>query len=342
MSYETTANNCFFRQLLFLSVLVAIAVILLTQLEFFVGSFLGAITLYVVLRETLFRLTEKHHWKSWAAASLLVAAMTVLLLGVGFLVFEVLAAQIAVIDTSNIIQSLNQLPAKVNDWLGFQAITGETINNLGSYLTRFATGFLNSTYSFAINVFLMLVILYFMLAHARSMEKKINAYLPFRGDSLQKIRHEAKNMIYSNAVGIPLIMFSQAIVAFLLYWALGLNNAVFWAFITALCGLIPMIGTVIVSLPLGLYMISGGEMWQGIVLILCGLFVVANTDNLVRIVLLQRVAHTSPLVVIFGVLLGIPLFGFWGIIFGPLFISGFLLLIRIYYLEYHLIRKADS
>jgi predicted PurR-regulated permease PerM len=47
-------------------------------------------------------------------------------------------------------------------------------------------------------------------------------------------------------------------------------------------------------------------------------------------------------VVIFGVLMGIPLFGFWGIIFGPLLISGFLLLIRIYYLEYHLIRKSDS
>ncbi len=342
MSYETQANNCFFRQLLFLVILVAIAVVLLTQLGFFVGSFLGAITLYVVLRDLLFRLTEKHHLKSWAAAGLLVLGMTVLLLGVGFLVFEVLAAQVSELDTSNIIQSLNALPGKVNDWLGYQVITGEMMSNAGTYLTRLVTGILNSTYSFAINVFLMLVILYFMLAHARSMEKKIYAYLPFRGDSLQKIRHEAKSMIYSNAVGIPVIMFSQAVVAFLLYWALGLNNAVFWAFITAMCGLIPMIGTVIVSLPLGLYLISSGAVWQGIVLIICGLFVVANTDNLVRIVMLKKVANTSPLVVIFGVLLGIPLFGFWGIIFGPLFISGFLLLIRIYYLEYHLIRKADS
>jgi predicted PurR-regulated permease PerM len=149
-------------------------------------------------------------------------------------------------------------------------------------------------------------------------------------------------MIYSNAVGIPLIMFSQAVVAFLLYWTVGLNNAVFWAFITALCGLIPMVGTLIVSLPLGLYLISLGGIWQGIVLILCGLFVVANTDNLVRIVLLKKVANIQPLVVIFGVLMGIPLFGFWGIIFGPLLIAGFLLLIRIYYLEYHLIRKSDS
>jgi len=342
MIEEIQKNNHFFRQGLFLTVLVAIAVILITQLEFFVGSFLGAITLYVVLRDVQFKLVEKHNRKAWEAAALLVSAMTVLLLGVGLLVFEVLSTQVADLNASGIIHSLNQLPTQLNSLLGFQIGTTELMANLGSNLSRFATGFLNSTYSFAVNVFLMLVILYFMLAHARGMEKKIYNYLPFRGESLDKIRREAKNMIYSNAVGIPLIMFSQGVVAFLLYWLLGLNNPAFWAFITALCGLIPMIGTMIVSLPLGLFLISHGQVWQGVVLIVCGLLVVANTDNLVRIALLQKVAHANPLVVIFGVLLGIPLFGFWGIIFGPLFISGFLLLIRIYYLEYHLIRKADS
>jgi predicted PurR-regulated permease PerM len=343
MSYQTSqATHNTLRQVLFLGLLIAIAVVLFTQLKFFVGSFLGAITFYVVLRDELFRLTEKRHWKSWKAATALVLGMTVLLLGVGFLVFEVLASQVDELDTSHIVLSLNRLPDKINGLLGFPVVTNDLMSSLGTYLSKFATGFLNSTYSFAINVLLMLVILYFMFAHGRAMEKKIYAYLPFKGESLEKIRHEAKSMIYSNAVGIPVIMFSQGLAAFLLYWALGLNNAVFWAFVTALCGLVPMVGTLIVSLPLGFYLISTGALWQGIVLIVCGLFVVANADNLTRIVLLQKVAHTPPLVVIFGVLLGIPLFGFWGIIFGPLFISGFLLLIRIYYLEYSLIRPSDS
>ncbi len=51
---------------------------------------------------------------------------------------------------------------------------------------------------------------------------------------------------------------------------------------------------------------------------------------------------THPLVVIFGVLLGIPLFGFWGIIFGPLLISSFILLIKIYYMEYGMINKKEE
>ena len=64
---------------------------------------------------------------------------------------------------------------------------------------------------------------------------------------------------------------------------------------------------------------------------------IANVDSLCRIVLMRQITNTHPLIVVFGVILGIPLFGFWGIIFGPLLLSGFLLLIRIYYWEYGLI-----
>ena len=342
MIRKIQANNDFFRQLLFLATLIFIGVSIFTQLNFFVGSFLGAIVFYVVLRNILFKLVEEHHWKPGWAAIGLVLFMTILLLGVGFLIFEVIASEIPGIDTSQIMVAIRELPEKINKMIGYNVITDNTIGQVGGYLTKFASGFINSTYSFLINVLLMMVILYFMLAHGRSMEKKIYAYLPFKGESLDMIKHETKGMIFSNAVGIPLIMLSQGIAAFLLYWALGLNNAVFWAFITALAGLIPMVGTIIVSVPLGIYFISTGLIWQGIVLMIGGLFVVANVDNLTRIVLLKKTVNTQPLIVIFGVLLGIPMFGFWGIIFGPLFISGFLLLVKIYYLEYNLIRPADS
>jgi hypothetical protein len=56
----------------------------------------------------------------------------------------------------------------------------------------------------------------------------------------------------------------------------------------------------------------------------------------------KKISNTHPLIVIFGVIMGIPLFGFWGIIFGPLMISTFLLLIRIYYREYRLLDPADD
>lgn len=344
MHTGTQANNAFFRQLLFLGILITIGLVILGQLAFFVGAFLGASTIYVVLRSVLFNLTERRHWRPWAASTVLVAATTVVLLGLGFLIFEVIASEVPNIDTSRISAEFNKLLAQLNHLIGFRIVPENIIKNSGGMLTKVASTLLNTTYSFAANVFMMLVIVYFMFLHARKMECMITAYLPFEGRSLSMLKEEARSIIFSNAVGIPVVMISQALAASLIYWLLGLTNVVFWAFVTALCGLIPMVGTVIVSLPLGIYLIATGGVWQGIVLIACGLLVIANVDNLCRIILMKQIANTHPLIVIFGVILGIPLFGFWGIIFGPLLISGFLLLIKIYYREYRLLppRKQDE
>lgn len=334
--------NPVFRQLLFLLVLIATGLILFDQLDFFIGAFLGAVVFYIVFRNLLFRMIDKRHWRAGIASLVLILGLTVVLLGVGFLIFEVVASEVSDIDTARFLGSVKAMPDRINGLLGFAAVTDSLFSQTSGFFTKLASGILNSAYSFAANVFMMLVILYFMLAYARKMEQKVRAYIPFKGQSFDLLAHEVHNMIYSNAVGIPLVMLSQGVVAGLVYWAFGLNNAVFWAFVTAFCGLIPMIGTVIVSVPLGLYLISGGEVWQGIVLMLCGVFLIANVDNLVRIVLLGKVANTSPLVVIFGVILGIPLFGFWGIIFGPLLISSFLLLVKIYYVEYDLLDPKEA
>ncbi len=333
-------NNTWFRQLLFLGILIALGLVIFKQLAFFVGAFLGAITLYVVLRPLLFHLVEKRHWRSWIASLTLVSLMSIVMLALGYVVFEVIAGELPGIDTSRIVQGLDQWPDKINKMLGYQLITGNLVSQVAGYMTGFFSSILNTTYSFAANIFMMMILLYFVLANARRMEEVIFAYMPFSGRSLLMIEDEFQNMIYSNAVGIPVVLICQSIVAGLIYWALGLNNVVFWAFLTALCGLIPMLGTVLVTLPLGIYLISGGEIWQGIVLIASGILIIANVDNVCRIVMMKKFANTHPLIVIFGVILGMPLFGFWGIIFGPLFISGFLLLIKIYYIEYRLISPA--
>lgn len=335
-------NNFFFRQLIFLGVLFFLGAVIFKQLGFFIGSFLGALTMYIVLRNIMFTLTEHYKWRRWITSLMLVMAMTVVLLGFGFLVFEITASKITDLDASGVVESINGLGDKLSAKLGFKLGADNIFNQLSTIITKAISEVVNTTYSFAINVFLTLVILYFMLVNGRKMEAKAYEYVPFKGKSLEMVRSEVKNMIFSNAVGIPLVMFTQGITAYLIFWALGIDNPIFWAFLTALCGLIPMIGTALVTVPMGAYMIAHGHIAGGIILIICGLFIIANVDNVCRIILLKKTANTHPLVVIFGVILGIPLFGFWGIIFGPLFISGFLLLTKIYYHEYRLLEKDKT
>ena len=330
-------DNAFFRQMLFLIVLIGIGVVIFTQLKFFVGSFLGALTIYVVVRTVMFRMVEKHHVSKWLASLLLVVATGLVLGGFFWLLVRAIGSEIPNFRVQELLSGVNELFSNINTKVGINLIPDDLIQQSDGLVASAITGVLNTTYNFAANIFMMLIILYFMLASGRKMEAVIWEYTPFRDKSLCLIKKEVKTMIYSNAVGMPVILIMQTLVSTLIYWLLGFDDYWFWGFITAIGGLLPLLGTAFVYVPMAVYLAATGSLLNGIILLVYGLVVISNTDNLFRIFLLRKVADTHPLVVIFGVILGIPLFGFWGIIFGPLFVSGFILLIRIYYMEYGLL-----
>lgn len=338
---KETNYNPFFRQVLFILVLLALGWVLLDQLSFFIGSMLGAITLYVVFRSLQFRLVEKYHWKRWLAALLITIVCLIILAGFGWWAGMVIATQIPNINPTQIVGEITGFVGEINDFVGFKLIGTETITRSEGIISKVLGSVFNATYNFVFNVAMMLVVLYFMLSAGRQMECKIFQYAPFSGRSLSMLKREVKNMIYSNAVGIPVIMIGQTIVSSLLYYWIGMDSYLFWGFITAICGLVPLVGTGLVFVPMAVYFAATGHFGLGLLILGYGLLIISNTDNVIRIVLLGKYAHTHPLIVIFGVVIGIPMFGFWGIIFGPLFISGFLLLIKIYFVEYGLLDPDD-
>ena len=330
-------DNAFFRQMLYLIVLVGIGVVIFAELKFFVGSFLGALTIYVVLRTEMFRLVEKHCISKWLASLLLVVATGLVLGGFFWLLVRAIGSEIPDFKMKELLSYVNTFFSSLNTKIGINIVPDDIIQQSDGLIASAITGVLNTTYNFAANIFMMLIILYFMFASGRRMEAAIWEYAPFRDRSLCLIKKEVKTMIYSNAVGMPVILIMQTLTSTLIYWLLGFENYWFWGFITAIGGLLPLLGTAFVYAPMAVYLAATGNLLNGVILLVYGMVVISNTDNLFRIVLLRKVADTHPLVVIFGVILGIPLFGFWGIIFGPLFISGFILLIRIYYMEYGLL-----
>lgn len=141
-------------------------------------------------------------------------------------------------------------------------------------------------------------------------------------------------MIVSNAIGIPVIMMLQGSLSSLGYWFTDAGDPIIWGILTGFAGLVPAVGTSVIWLPLSLNLLIGGYIWQGIFLLLWGSLVISLVDNGFRMVFLKKYADTHPLIPLFGVILGINLLGFWGIIFGPLLLSGFLLLVKIFHSEF--------
>jgi hypothetical protein len=62
--------------------------------------------------------------------------------------------------------------------------------------------------------------------------------------------------------------------------------------------------------------------------------ILTNIDNVIRFILQKKLADTHPLITVFGVIFGLSVFGFWGIIFGPLLLSIFFLLVKMFKTEY--------
>jgi predicted PurR-regulated permease PerM len=105
--------------------------------------------------------------------------------------------------------------------------------------------------------------------------------------------------------------------------------------------MLPVIGAAAVYVPMGIYLLAIGNTWQGIAILIYGFGVVGTSDNISRLLLAKKIADVHPLITIIGVIIGVSLFGFIGLIFGPLLISMYILLLDIYSNEF-LVKKRES
>ena len=123
----------------------------------------------------------------------------------------------------------------------------------------------------------------------------------------------------------------MALIGFLI---LGVEDPFFWFAIVTVGSMIPFVGTALGIVPVCIILYAAGDIWQAIVMVIYGTVVVGSTDNLFRLVIQKRLADVHPLITIIGVIVGVPLFGFIGLIFGPIVVSIFLLIVKIYKQEY--------
>ena len=135
-------------------------------------------------------------------------------------------------------------------------------------------------------------------------------------------------------MGAPLLAILQGICAGLGFWIFGLDEPWFWGVICGFMSFLPVVGTAMVWIPAGIYMLTANTSWQGSGILIYGAIVITNIDNVFRFWLQKKFADVHPLVTVLGVIIGLNWFGIPGIVFGPLLLSYFLLMVKIYKEEY--------
>ncbi len=285
----------------------------------------------------MFRLTKRFKGRAVLAASLLMLmSFVIILLPINGLL-SILSSRIlpAIKHSNEVWASVESLIHNLEQQYGFIILSEQNLKNLGEWGMVEMQKVVGATFNGLITVIVMYFILFFMLTEARTFENILYKWLPLKEQSTVYLKKELNNLVFSNAIGIPLVALIQGIFALIGYWIAGVEESFIWFIATCVAAVIPILGSALVYVPLGIMLIAQGQTTWGIFLLLYGFLIIGSVDNIFRFWLQEKIGNIHPLITIFGVIMGLNLFGFIGLIFGPILISVFLLLIEIYRKEFN-------
>ncbi|HET9433230.1 MAG TPA: AI-2E family transporter, partial [Chitinophagaceae bacterium] len=324
------------RQILLLLLIILLIYLSLRELQLFMPGVLGAITLYILSRASYFQLVYNRKWKKGNAAFLYII-FYLLLLGVPvFAAVSLLSPKISDVlsDPTAVINNIKQAVMQIQQKVGVTLVTEKSLSNSLDQTITFIPSLLNSTFNLVGNLITMLFFLYYLLYHGSEVEKTLFRIIPLKDANTAILASETKKMVRANAIGIPLISIIQGLTATLGYFIFGVNEFALWGFFTGVFAFFPIVGTMVIWVPLVIYMYVSGETWNATGLLFYSLLVTGNIDYIARITIMKKMGNVHPVITVLGVLIGLGLFGFIGLIFGPLLVSYIIVLLRIYMNEF--------
>lgn len=325
-----------YRKYSLITIILGLGLLLFLKMTPFMGGILGACTIYIMVRDQMLYLTQKKKIrKSVTAIILLIEAILCFLVPLSLAVWLLISKlQTVNVDTATFVDTITNLADWIRRKTEYDLLSKENISSIASILPGIGQFLMGGISSFAVNLFVLVFLLYFMLIGGTKMEQYIYELLPFSDSNKKHVMNEINMIVRANAIGIPLLAIIQGAIATLGYYLFDAPSALLFGFLTCFATVIPIVGTTLVWFPLAAYMAISGDWPHAIGLLLyCGL-IVTNIDNLIRFILQKKMADTHPLITIFGVVIGLSLFGFMGVIFGPLLISIFILCVNIFKEQY--------
>lgn len=330
------------KQIGLISLIVILGLSILKQFSSFIPGALAAITMYVLMRQSYIKLTTRKNWKSWIAASVFIIVAIILFATPALLFFQAVIPKVSsVLGQTDKLQELVSSFAKSVNELGLPIeIDSKAITDIIKNVSSSIPVVLGATANLLTNGILAFFFLYFMLVQGKQMEKSILGFMPLKESNVDDIWEATRLVVFANAVGIPVLAASQALVAILGYWIFGVDSYVFFGALTGLFSVVPIVGTAIVWAPLCIWLAATGNMGAALGLGVYSFIVTGGVDNVLRFTILKKLGDVHPVVTTIGIIVGVPMFGFMGFIFGPLIVSYLLLLIKIYRVEFT--KDADS
>jgi predicted PurR-regulated permease PerM len=301
----------------------------------YLSGVLGAITIYVILRKPMEVLVDKGWRTNLAAIFLMVLSficIMVPIVGLGFMMGSKI--EYAVDNSQKVIDAAKSQLSRVESFLNVDMASKIDTGAITAWLSDNLQSLAGGTFGMVISIMVMYFLLYFMLINRQKLKESLFEYIPVKEKNLKTIGKETNEKVKANALGIPLVALGQGLVGLIGFLIFGVPDPFFWGAIVTVGSMIPFVGSALGTVPVFLLALSNGNTFQAWGILIYGTVAIGATDNIFRLYILKRLDDVHPLITLIGVLVGVPLFGFIGLIFGPLLVSLFLIVVRIYKNEY--------
>jgi predicted PurR-regulated permease PerM len=195
---------------------------------------------------------------------------------------------------------------------------GLLVGKMSSFLFESLSAATLSTVNFIFLFVIFLYTLFFFLKEGDQILNRILYYLPLTDDDERRMLDRFTSVTRATLKGTFVIGVLQGTFAGVAFWVVGIDSALFWGTIMTVLSVIPAVGAAFIWVPAALILAASGAFAKAIGLfVFCGLLV-GSVDNLLRPRLVGKDTQMHELLIFFGTLGGISLFGLIGFIIGPI------------------------
>ncbi|HSO21233.1 MAG TPA: AI-2E family transporter [Desulfosarcina sp.] len=207
---------------------------------------------------------------------------------------------------------------------------GELVGSIGQFLVNNLSSAAVGAVNFLFMLFVWLYTMYFFLMDGERLLEKILYYLPLQDHDEQQMLERFTSVTRATLKGTAVIGMLQGGLAGLAFWVVGIPSATFWGVIMVVLSIIPSLGTAVVWVPAALILGFGGAVGKAVGLFIFCALVVGRLDNLLRPILVGKDTQMHELMIFFGTMGGIFMFGMLGVIIGPIIAALFVTIWEIY------------
>lgn len=222
---------------------------------------------------------------------------------------------------------------KVDDYVHIdraqaQAFLAERIETWGAALAASTLVVVGGALGAVVQIGLVIFTMFYLFRDGHRIRTAVYDTLPIERVQMLDIVARTKEVIAATIYGVLVIAAIQGTLGTFIFWILGLPSPLLWGVVMFVFCMIPMAGAFLVWVPAAAYLALTGAYAKAIILVIWGIVVIGSIDNLLSPRLVGQRARLHELLIFFGVLGGLQIFGILGVVLGPVMVAVTLALVE--------------